>query len=91
VKKWGRCTGIAGLRIGWYADWGVIPVVDSHVPELAGQAALVPCAFVDGMPAGIKIIGPRLADERVIRAAKTLSEEMPWADRHPALADSAQA
>jgi len=43
------------------------------------------------MPVGLQIIGPHLADERVFRAAKTFSELMPWADRHPVLAESVQA
>lgn len=61
----------------------------TYIANVLGlPAASVPCGFVDGMPVGLQIIGPRLADERVFRAAKTFSELMPWADRHPALAES---
>lgn len=62
----------------------------TYIANVLGlPAASVPCGLVDGMPVGLQIIGPRLADERVFRAAKTFSELMPWSDRHPLLADSA--
>jgi len=64
----------------------------TYIANVLGlPAASVPCGLVDGMPVGLQIIGPHLADERVFRAAKTFSELMPWADRHPVLAESVQA
>ena len=49
-------------------------------------AASVPCGFVDGMPVGLQIIGPRFADVKVMRAAQAFSMIQPWMDHHPQLA-----
>jgi Asp-tRNA(Asn)/Glu-tRNA(Gln) amidotransferase A subunit family amidase len=49
-------------------------------------AASVPCGFVDGMPIGMQIIGPRFADVKVMRAAQAFSVIQPWMDYHPKLA-----
>jgi Asp-tRNA(Asn)/Glu-tRNA(Gln) amidotransferase A subunit family amidase len=49
-------------------------------------AASVPCGFVDGMPIGMQIIGPRFADVKVMRAAQAFSVIQPWMDYHPNIA-----
>ena len=53
--------------------------------NLTGQPAMsVPCGFTrDGMPVGLQIVGRRLADTTVLRAAAAFEEAAPWADRWP--------
>jgi Asp-tRNA(Asn)/Glu-tRNA(Gln) amidotransferase A subunit family amidase len=43
----------------------------------------VPCGFVDGLPVGLQIIGPRFADVKVMRAAQAMSLLQPWMDFYP--------
>lgn len=73
-----------------YADQYSIDHISTNYTYIANvlglPAASVPCGFIDDMPVGLQIIGPRLADERVFRAAQTFSGLMPWANRHPPLA-----
>jgi len=56
------------------------------VNVLGLAAASVPCGFVDGLPVGLQIIGPRFADLKVMRAAQAFSKLKPWMNTHPALA-----
>jgi len=53
--------------------------------NLTGQpAASVPCGWTpDGMPIGLQIIGRRLEDATVLRAAAAFEEARPWAGRWP--------
>jgi aspartyl-tRNA(Asn)/glutamyl-tRNA(Gln) amidotransferase subunit A len=55
--------------------------------NLTGQpAATVPCGFTrDGLPIGLQIIGKRLEDATVLRAAAAYEAAAPWADRRPPL------
>ena len=55
--------------------------------NLTGQpAATVPCgSTADGRPVGLQIVGRRLEDALVLRAAAAFEQAMPWADRWPAL------
>ena len=51
----------------------------SHNP-----AASVPCGFTgDGLPVGLQIVGPRLDDLGVLRAAAAFEKARPWADKRP--------
>lgn len=56
------------------------------VNVLGLPAASVPCGFIDGLPIGLQIIGPRFADTRVFRAAQAFARLQPWMAKHPALA-----
>lgn len=59
----------------------------TYIANILGlPAASVPCGFVDGMPIGLQIIGPRFADVKVMRAAQAFSVIQPWMDYHPKLA-----
>ncbi len=59
----------------------------TYIANVLGlPAASVPCGFVDGMPVGLQIIGPRLADAEVFAAAHAFSRIQPWAGQHPSIA-----
>lgn len=55
--------------------------------NLTGQpAATVPCGFTtDGLPVGLQIVGARLQDALVLRAAAAFEAAAPWAGKRPAL------
>ncbi len=55
--------------------------------NLTGQpAATVPCGFTaDGLPVGLQIVGARLQDALVLRAAAAFEAAAPWARRRPTL------
>jgi aspartyl-tRNA(Asn)/glutamyl-tRNA(Gln) amidotransferase subunit A len=46
--------------------------------------ASVPCGFTrDGLPIGLQIVGKRLADATVLRAAAAFEKLAPWAEKRP--------
>jgi aspartyl-tRNA(Asn)/glutamyl-tRNA(Gln) amidotransferase subunit A len=54
--------------------------------SLAGVCALsVPCGFVEGMPVGLQIIGPRLKEELPLRFGHQYQQITNWHTQHPAL------
>jgi aspartyl-tRNA(Asn)/glutamyl-tRNA(Gln) amidotransferase subunit A len=69
----------AGSRLAWVAF--------TYPFNLTGQpAATVPCGFTrDGLPIGLQIVGRRLEDATVLRAAAAFEAAAPWADRRPPL------
>jgi len=66
---------------GWFLTW---PFNMTDHP-----AASVPAGFVDGVPVGLQVVGPRFGDETVIAAASALEELRPWADDRPSPPSSA--
>lgn len=51
----------------------------SHNP-----AASIPCGFTPaGLPVGLQIVGPRLADTAVLQASAAFEAARPWADKRP--------
>ena len=73
--------GPAGSRLNWVAF--------TYPFNLTGHpAATVPCGFTkDGLPIGLQIVGRRLGDATVLRAAAAYEAAAPWADRRPPLSD----
>jgi aspartyl-tRNA(Asn)/glutamyl-tRNA(Gln) amidotransferase subunit A len=69
----------AGSRLAWVAF--------TYPFNLTGQpAATVPCGFTkDGLPIGLQIVGRRLMDATVLKAAAAFEAAAPWADRRPPL------
>lgn len=52
--------------------------------SLAGlPVASVPCGFVEGLPVGLALAGPRLGEERVLRAAHAYQGSTDWHLKHP--------
>jgi len=60
---------------GWFLTW---PFNMTDHP-----AASVPAGFVDGVPVGLQIVGPRFGDELVISAAAAVERVNPWSDAYP--------
>jgi aspartyl-tRNA(Asn)/glutamyl-tRNA(Gln) amidotransferase subunit A len=53
--------------------------------NLAGLPAIsVPCGFVQGLPAGMQIIGPHFGEERLLNVAHRYQLETEWHRRMPA-------
>jgi aspartyl-tRNA(Asn)/glutamyl-tRNA(Gln) amidotransferase subunit A len=67
----------AGSRLAWVAF--------TYPFNLTGHpAATVPCGFTqDRLPIGLQIVGGRLADSTVLRAAAAFEAAAPWTDRRP--------
>ena len=58
----------------------------TYLINLSGYcAASVPVGFVDGLPVGLQIIGRPDEEHLVLRAARVMERERPWADRRPQL------
>jgi amidase len=52
--------------------------------NVTGQpAAAVPFDIVDGLPAGIQLIGPPAGEAVLLRLSAQLEEERPWTQRLP--------
>jgi len=70
-------------------DWDWVSWAEFSYPfNFSGSpAASVPCGFTaEGLPVGLQIVGPRLADLRVLQAARAFERARPWADKRPPLA-----
>jgi amidase/aspartyl-tRNA(Asn)/glutamyl-tRNA(Gln) amidotransferase subunit A len=56
----------------------------THPFNMTGQpAASVPAGFVDGLPVGLQVVGPRFAEADVLRACAALEQVRPWIDEYP--------
>lgn len=60
---------------GWVLTWPF---------NLTGNpVAAVPAGTVDGLPVGLQVVAPRLADHDVVRAAAAYERERLWVDDYP--------
>ena len=77
-------TSIAGRPVEPW--WGYLPF--TYPINMSGQtAASVPCGFsAAGLPVGLHIVGPALAEGRVLRAMAAFEEARPWAHHRPDIA-----
>lgn len=66
-----------GIRQTWYPY--------THPFNMTGHPAItVPCGIMaDGLPAGLQIVGPMMADAGIIRLAAMLERAHPWAHLWP--------
>ena len=74
---------IAGRRVSSPIAWFpfTYPFAMMGLPAIS-----VPCGFTaDGLPVGLQIVGRRLADASVLRAAAAFEAIAPWSGRRPAL------
>ena len=54
--------------------------------NLAGMGGLsVPCGFADGLPIGLQIVGPALAEARILRVGYAYEQATDWHLRQPTL------
>jgi aspartyl-tRNA(Asn)/glutamyl-tRNA(Gln) amidotransferase subunit A len=51
----------------------------------------VPCGFVDGLPVGLALVGPRLGEATALRAAHAFQRATDWHERRPELATRGEA
>jgi amidase len=74
---------VGGRKMENYVEWLGL----TYAITLTGLPALViPCGFSkSGLPVGIQIVGRRLAEANLLRAAAAFEKARPWADRHPDL------
>lgn len=77
-EKGAKPTEIGGEAVhplhGWHLAWPF---------NLTGHpAASIPAGFVEGIPVGLQVVGPRLADEAVLRASAAFESERPQRDAY---------
>jgi amidase len=85
--------GLPPVEIGWVLEpddpWEQYHRAAEFTPftplvNVTGQpAAAIPWTLVDGLPAGIQLIGPPAGEALLIRLSSQLEDAYPWAGRHP--------
>jgi len=75
VELRGRETLYRLALIPYNSPWSLV----------GAPVASVPCGFVDGLPVGLALVGPRLGEAIVLRAAHAFQQATDWHERRPAL------
>lgn len=76
-------TEIAGKPMASYVDWAALTF---SVTMVGLPAVSVPCGWMKkGLPVGLQIVGRRLGDASVLRAAAAYEMAEPWAEKRPAI------
>ncbi len=84
----GPTTPTTAFRIGEKIDDPVqmylndIYTVSANLAGLPGIS--IPCGSVGGLPAGLQLVGPHFAEERVLNFAHLFQKETDWHQRRPA-------
>jgi Asp-tRNA(Asn)/Glu-tRNA(Gln) amidotransferase A subunit family amidase len=75
---------INGQPMADYTDWFIL----TYAISITGHPAIsVPCGFTAaGFPVGLQIIGRRLAEDTVLRAAAAFETIAPWQAHKPPVA-----
>jgi amidase len=74
---------VGGRKMENYVEWLGL----TYAITLTGLPSLVvPCGFSkSGLPVGIQIVGRRLSEAALLRAAAAFEQARPWANKHPNL------
>jgi amidase len=77
---------VAGRRMGNYVEWLGI----TYAITLTGLPAIVvPCGHTtQGLPVGLQIVGRRLAEASILRAAAAFEQVRPWDHQRPRLSSA---
>ncbi|MEA5409467.1 amidase family protein [Haloarculaceae archaeon H-GB2-1] len=71
-------------RWGTLIDWRA-----TQITNMTGHpAASIPAGFVDGLPIGMEIVGPRFDDATVLAASRTFERRRPWHGAYEKLASN---
>lgn len=75
---------INGQPMSSYIDWFLL----TYAISITGHPAIsIPCGFTsEGLPVGMQIVGPRLGDGIVLKAAAAFEAMAPWHDWKPPVA-----
>ena len=73
----------AGKIAMYAADLCTLPASLAGVPAIS-----VPCGLADGLPVGLQIMAPALADDRVYRVAAAVEAALDQRRGHPLLAEA---
>ncbi len=76
VETGGRETLYRLALIPYNSPWSLV----------GAPVASVPCGFVEGLPVGLALVGPRLGESTVLGAAHAFQQATNWHERRPALA-----
>ncbi len=64
----------------YLSDVCTIPVNIAGIPGIS-----IPCGFASGLPVGLQIMGPALAEEAILRVAHAYEQATDWHTMRPAL------
>jgi len=75
VEIGGRETLYRLALIPYNSPWSLV----------GAPVASVPCGFIEGLPVGLALVGPRLSEQTVLRTAHAFQQNTDWHERRPAL------